>query len=64
MQLYLKAILVAVAPGRHAALLVDQARWHRSAKLCVPENTTIVPRPASCLELNPQGKRLELHARN
>jgi transposase len=43
-----------VAPGRHAALLVDQAGWHLSARLAVPDNVTIVPLPAKCPELNPQ----------
>jgi hypothetical protein len=41
-------------PGRHAALLLDQAGWHLSAKLAVPDNITIVPLPAKCPELNPQ----------
>ena len=43
-----------VAPGRHAALLLDQAGWHTSTKLDVPENITIVPLPPKCPELNPQ----------
>ena len=54
MALHLKAISAAVAPGRHAALLLDQAGWHLSAKLIVPDNITIVPLPAKCPELNPQ----------
>jgi hypothetical protein len=32
-----------IAPGRHAALLLDQTGWHLSAKLVVPENITLVP---------------------
>ena len=43
-----------IAPGRHAALLLDQAGWHLSPKLLVPDNITIVPLPAKCPELNPQ----------
>ena len=43
-----------VAPSRHAALLLDQAGWHTSTKLDVPENITIVPLPPKCPELNPQ----------
>jgi transposase len=39
--------------GRHAALLLDQAGWHLSAKLGVPENITLVPLPPKCPELNP-----------
>jgi transposase len=54
MSLHLAAISAQVAPGRHAALLVDQAGWHLSEKLAVPDNITIVPLPAKCPELNPQ----------
>ena len=54
MALHLAAISAEVAPGRHAALLVDQAGWHTSAKLTVPDNITLVPLPAKCPELNPQ----------
>ena len=43
-----------VSPGRHEALLLDQAGSHLSAKLVVPANITIVPLPAKCPELNPQ----------
>ena len=54
MALHLAAISGKVAPGRHAALLLDRAGWHTSAKLVVPENITLVPLPAKCPELNPQ----------
>jgi len=54
MALHLAAISQKIEPGRHAALLLDQAGWHVSAKLLVPENITIVPLPAKCPELNPQ----------
>jgi transposase len=54
MALHLAAISEKVAPGRHAALLLDQAGWHVSAKLRVPGNITIVPLPPKCPELNPQ----------
>ena len=50
----LATISADVAPGRHAALLLDQAGWHLSAKLAVPGNVTIVPLPAKCPELNAQ----------
>jgi len=46
----LAAISQKVAPGRHAALLLDQAGWHVSAKLLVPNNITIVPLQAKCPE--------------
>jgi transposase len=54
MNLHLAAVAADVAPGRHAALLLDQAGWHLSGKLLVPSNVTIVPLPAKCPELNAQ----------
>jgi transposase len=54
MALHLAAISEEVAPGRHAALLVDRAGWHTSARLAVPPNVTLVPLPAKCPELNAQ----------
>jgi transposase len=54
MNLHLAAISADVTPGRHAVLLLDQAGWHLSTKLAVPDNITIVPLPAKCPELNPQ----------
>jgi len=54
MDLHLAAISADVAPGHHAALLLDQAGWHLSAKLTVPDNITIVPLPPKSPELNPQ----------
>ena len=54
MSLHLAAISAKIAVGAHAALLVDQAGWHLSARLAVPDNITIVALPAKCPELNPQ----------
>ena len=53
MNLHLAEIALAVAPGAQAVLLVDQAGWHLSAKLTVPDSITIVPLPPKCPELNP-----------
>jgi hypothetical protein len=53
MNLHLQEIGKAVAPGKHAVLLLDQAGWHMSAKLAVPGNVTLVPLPPKCPELNP-----------
>ena len=53
MNLQLAEIATQVAPGRHCALLLDQAGWHLSKHLIVPPNITIVPLPAKCPELNP-----------
>jgi len=54
MNLQLAAISAKVTPGRHAALLLDQAGWHTTPQLTVPANISIVPLPAKCPELNAQ----------
>ncbi len=41
MGLHLAEIAARVTPGRHCALLVDQAGWHTSERLVVPANITI-----------------------
>jgi transposase len=53
MQLHLDEIAKDVAPGRHAVLILDQAGWHTSRKLYVPDNLTLMTLPAKCPELNP-----------
>jgi transposase len=53
MNLHLAEITKEITPGRHAALLLDQAGWHLSRRLVVPENITLVPLPPKCPELNP-----------
>ncbi|WP_246299933.1 transposase [Sinorhizobium psoraleae] len=42
-----------VADGAHAILIMDQAGWHMSNNLMVPENITILPLPPKSPELNP-----------
>jgi hypothetical protein len=54
MNLHLAEIATQIAPGAHAAILVDQAGWHLSGGLNIPANITRVPLPAKCPELNPQ----------
>jgi hypothetical protein len=53
MTLHLKEISQAVTPGAHALVLVDQAGWHQSKTLVVPDNITLVPLPSKAPELNP-----------
>jgi transposase len=53
MSLHLAEIATQVAPGAHAVLLLDQAGWHLSGRLVVPENITLLPLPPKCPELNP-----------
>ena len=45
--------LAQVTPGAHAVVLFDQAGWHTSHKLNVPENITLMPLPPRASELNP-----------
>ena len=53
MNRHLAEIAATIAPGAHAILLLDQAGWHQSTKLAVPDTITILPLPAKCPELNP-----------
>jgi hypothetical protein len=41
MSLHLAEIALAVAPGAHALVLMDQAGWHMTGKLNVPANISI-----------------------
>ena len=42
-----------VTENGHAILIMDQAGWHMSNNLAVPENITILPLPPKSPELNP-----------
>jgi hypothetical protein len=53
MELHLKEISFHVASGAHAILMLDQAGWHMSGKLEIPDNITLLPIPAKCPELTP-----------
>ena len=53
MNLHLKEISTAVAHRAHAIILVDQAGWHLSHALCIPDNMTLLPLPSKSPELNP-----------
>lgn len=50
---HLSEISTQVAIGAHAVLLLDQAGWHITQDLKVPDNITLMPLPAKCPELNP-----------
>lgn len=50
---HLEEISGTVAPGAHAVLLLDQAGWHTTKTLPVPDNITLLPLPARSPELNP-----------
>ena len=53
MSLHLAEIALAIAPGAHGVLLMDQAGWHMTDKLDVPGNISIIALPSKCPELNP-----------
>ncbi len=53
MSMHLAEIAFRVAPGAHAVLILDQAGWHGSAELVVPDNITLLPLPPRCPERNP-----------
>ena len=53
MNLHLEEISNQVAPGAHAALVLDGAGYHLKAALQVPKNITLVPLPPYSPELNP-----------
>ena len=53
MQAHLAEISAMVDPGAHAVLILDQAGWHTSAKLIVPDNISLLPLPPRAPELNP-----------
>ena len=53
MQAHLAEISAAVTPGAHAVLVLDQAGWHLSTRLVVPDNITLLPLPPRSPELNP-----------
>jgi hypothetical protein len=54
MNLHLAEIAKQIAPGRHAVILLDQAGWHMSKSLVVPDTITLIALPPKCPELNPQ----------
>jgi transposase len=53
MSLHLAEIGRQVAPGSHAALVLDGAGYHVAKDLAVPRNITLIPLPPYAPELNP-----------
>jgi hypothetical protein len=53
MQHHLDEIARSLAPKAHAVIVLDQAGWHTTGKLRVPENLSLLPRPPKSPELNP-----------
>ena len=50
---HLAEIARTVAQGAHAVVLMDQAGWHMTGALVIPNNISIIALPAKCPELNP-----------
>ena len=53
MNLFLQTMAQEVEADAHALLVLDQAAWHHSKSLIVPENSTLVSLPPYSPELNP-----------
>ena len=53
MNAHLAEVSTAVDANAHALVLLDQAGWHTSKKLVVPDNITLMPLPPRAPELNP-----------
>ena len=51
MTLHLAEISYAVAADAHAVVLMDQAGWHLTPKLKIPDNISIIPIPSKSPEL-------------
>ncbi len=58
MQVFLDRFAVNLAPGVHAALLLDQAGWHVAKAIAVPANVSLVHPPA--LQPGAQPSRADL----
>ena len=52
LNLHLAEIAEQVTEGAHAVLVLDQAGWHTSPRLCVPENISLLSLPPYAPELN------------
>ena len=53
MQMHIEEISKNVAPKAHAVVLMDRAGWHKTEKLKLPKNLTIILLPSRSPELNP-----------
>ena len=53
MQEFLDRFAATMADDEHGVMVLDQAGWHGSAALVVPDNITLVPLPPYSPELNP-----------
>jgi len=64
MQHHLDEIAQIVAPGAHGLIVLDQAAWHTTQKLRLPDNLSLLPLPPKSPELNPAENVWEFLRRN
>ena len=60
MQVFLNRFAATIGDDEHVAMVLDQAGWHGSGALRIPDNITLVPLPPYSPELNPV-ERVWLH---
>lgn len=53
MEKHLEEISKHIEKGKHGVVIFDQAAWHTSKKLKVPNNISLLPLPTASPELNP-----------
>lgn len=53
MQAHLMEISASVELGAHAVVILDQAGWHMTDRLDIPDNITLLPLPPRAPELKP-----------
>lgn len=53
MNIFMETFSQALDPDVHAVMLLDQAGWHTTSKLKLPENVTLMHLPPKSPELNP-----------
>ena len=53
MQLFISEFSKDIPTGRHAVVVVDQASWHKTLKLKIPSNVSLLFLPPYSPELNP-----------
>ena len=52
MSIFLQGLSKEIKEGKHVALVIDNAGWHNSNKMIVPDNITLIPLPPYSPELN------------
>ena len=43
MNIFLQGLSKEIKEGKHVALIIDNAGWHNSNELIVPDNITLIP---------------------